>query len=139
MASAFDDLDALRRLVGGGSRDLAGVIACVGPDQFEPVEALADAVENQDCAVSVLDPGGMDDHSQRHALGVDHGVRLAPLHPLTGIITHCVCLTFLTSPFSADFKDWLSMTPALGLASRPSRSRSAKRNASQIASHTPCR
>ena len=43
------------------------------------------------------------------------------------------------SPFSADLSEQLSMTPALGLASRPSRSRSAARSSSQIASHTPRR
>lgn len=116
---------------------LASLIARVGPDQFEPVEALADAVENQGGAVSVLDAGGMDDDPQGQALGVNQGVDPAPLHPLAGVITHCVCFTFLTTPFSADFSDWLSITPALGLASRPNRSRNAMRNSSQIASHAP--
>ena len=58
---------------------------------------------------------------------------------LAGVVTHCVCFTFRASPFSADLSEQLSMTPALGLASRPSRSRRASRSSSQIASHMPSR
>ena len=65
-------------------------------------------------------------HAQGQAFGIDQSVDLAPFHPLAGVITHCVCFTFRASPFSADLSDWLSMTPALGLASRPSRSRRAQ-------------
>jgi hypothetical protein len=64
-------------------------------------------------------------HAQWQAFGIDQSVDLAPLHLLAGVMTHCVSFTFRTSPFSADLSDWLSMTPALGLASRPSRSRKA--------------
>ena len=109
------------------------------PDEFEPIEALADTIEDQGGAIPVLNGGGVNHHPQGQAFGIDQSVDLAPFHPLAGVITHCVCFTFRASPFSADLSEQLSMTPALGLASRPSRSRSAARSSSQIASHTPRR
>ena len=51
--TAFD-LHPQRRLRGDGVFDLAGVVAAVGPDEFEPIEALADTIEDQGGAVPVL-------------------------------------------------------------------------------------
>ena len=56
------------------------------------------------------------------AFGIDKGVQFATLQLLAGVVTHCVVLT---APFSAAFSVWLSNTAAVGLASRPSRSRKA--------------
>ena len=106
----------------------AGVVAAIGPDEFEPIEALADAVKHQGGAVPVLNGGGVNHHAQGQAFGIDESVDLAPLHLLAGVITHCVRFAFRASPFSADLSEQLSMTPALGLASRPSRSRRAARS-----------
>ena len=41
----FDDLDAQAGLLRDGFGHLARVVATVGPNQFEPVETLADLVE----------------------------------------------------------------------------------------------
>jgi hypothetical protein len=45
VVGTFGDLHTQRRLRGDGVFDLAGVVAAVGPDEFEPIEALADAVD----------------------------------------------------------------------------------------------
>src|SRR5512136_2207744 len=103
-----------------------GIVAPVGPDEFEPVEPLADLVEDQGRSIAVLNAGGMNDHTHRQTLGVDQGVDLAALHLLSGVVSHCVIFTpVFAAPFSAGFSDWLSMTAAVGLASRPRCSRKA--------------
>ena len=48
--------------------DLAGVVAAIGPDEFEPIEALADAVQHQGCAISVLNGGGVNHSRSGRAL-----------------------------------------------------------------------
>lgn len=110
------------------------VVAIVRPDQFEPRKAVADVVEDKRRAVAVLDAGGMNDGPQRQAFGVDKGVNLAPLDLLSGVIAY---LAIKTAPFSAAFSVWLSMTAAVGPASRPSCSRKVMCSSSQMASHTP--
>src|SRR6202020_2792944 len=108
--------------------------------KLQPWKALADLVENQRRAIAVLYAGGVDDHPQRQAFDVDEGVDFAPLHLLSGVITHCVFFTPARgSPFSAAFSDWLSRIAAVGLASRSSASRSAMWSSSQMRSQTPSR
>ena len=132
----LDDLDPEVGDPGDGLIDLAGVVAAVGPDQLEPWEARADLVEDEGGAVAILGAGGVDDDAHRQTQGIDQGVDLAAFHLLAGVVTHGVVFA---APFSADFSDWLSRTAALGLASRPSRSRSAVCSSAQIASQTPSR
>jgi hypothetical protein len=62
VVGAFDNLDAQRRLLGDRELGLASVVAAIGPDEFEPLEALADAVNDQGGAIPVLDGGGMNNH-----------------------------------------------------------------------------
>jgi Glycosyl hydrolases family 2, TIM barrel domain len=71
-----DDLHAQRRLRGDCAFDLAGVVAAIGPDELEPVEALADAIKQQGGTVPVQDGGGVDHHAQRPAFGIDQSVDL---------------------------------------------------------------
>lgn len=136
VVAPFDDLDPEGGNLGGGLIDLSGVVASVGPDQFEPWEAVADLIEHQAGTVAILDAGGVDDDPHRQPEGIDQGVDLAALHLLAGVVAH---RAVVAAPFSADFSDWLSRTAALGLASRPCRSRSAMCSSAQIASQTPSR
>ena len=76
----------------------------------------------------------MNDGPQRQAFGVGKGVESCALDLLSGVIA---CLAIKTAPFSAAFSVWLSMTAAVGLASRPSCSRKVMCSCSQMASHTP--
>ena len=109
------------------------VVAIVRPDQYEPGEPI-DFVEDEDGPIPILDAGGMNDDPKRQAFGVDKGVALAPLDLFSGVIAY---LAVKTAPFSAAFNVWLSMTAAVGLASRPSCSRSVMCSSSQMASQTP--
>ena len=123
-------------MLGDGGVDLPGVVAGVGPDQIEKREAAPHLVEHQRRPVTVLDRGRVDDNAERQAFGVDQRVDLAPLHLLRGVEAYAAVRT---TPFSADFTDWLSSTAALGLASRPSCSRTAACSFAQIAAHVPSR
>ena len=110
------------------------VVAIIRPDQFEPGKAVADFIEDERRAIAVLDTGGMNDGPQRQALRIDQRVNFAPLDLLSGVIAY---LAVKTAPFSAAFSDWLSMTAAVGLASRPMSSRNVMWSSSQMASQTP--
>src|SRR3954454_14346708 len=123
-------------MLGDGGVDLPRVVGPVGPDQLEPGKAVAYLVENQHGPVAVLDVGGVDDDAQRQSFGVDERVDLAALHLLGSVVAYTAVAA---APFSADFTDWLSSTAALGLASRPRRSRSVPCSVLQIADHVPSR
>jgi len=113
---------------------LPRVVAIIRPDQFEPGKAVADFIEDERRAIAVLDASGMNDGPQRQALRIDQRVNFAPLDLLSGVIAY---LAVKTAPFSAAFSDWLSMTAAVGLASRPMSSRNVMWSSSQMASQTP--
>jgi hypothetical protein len=74
----------------------------------------------------------MHDHTEQQSLRVDPNVALAPLDLLGGVIA-------ARPPFSVVFTLWLSMMAAVGLASRPSLSRSIVTRWWRILSHTPWR
>lgn len=97
-------------------------MAGIGPHELEPGEPAADALEHEGGPVPVLHPGREDHDPERQALGVDERMELAPLQALAGVVNH---LVVLRAPFSADLIVWLSRIAALGLASRPNRSRKA--------------
>src|SRR5271170_3045795 len=136
VVAPLDDLHAQQRHLCHRRVNLPGVVAAIGPDQFEPREAPAYLVEHQPRAVAVLDRGRVDNHPHRQSLGIDQGVDFAAFHLLASVVTH---LVVSAAPFSADFNDWLSITAADGLASRPIRSRSAMCSSAQIASQVPSR
>jgi hypothetical protein len=113
---------------------LPRVVALIRPDQFEPGETLADFIKNEGRPITILDTRGVNDDPYRQPFSIEERMDLAPFHLLAGVVAY---LAIKTAPFSADFKLWLSMTAAVGLASRPSFSRNVISNSSQIASQTP--
>jgi hypothetical protein len=134
VVAALDDLKAQHRNFGDGSLDLPSIIAIIGPDEFEPGEAIADLVEDEGRPVTILDTRGVNDDPYWQSFSVDERMDFAPLDLLAGVIAY---LAVKTAPFSAAFSAWLSMTAAVGLASRPRRSRKVMCSSSQMASHTP--
>ena len=120
VVGALDDLQSQTRDFGDGIDDPMRVVAAVGPDQLQPRVALADLAQHQSRAIAILDAGGMNYDPDWQPLGVDERVKLAALHLLAGVVPH---LAVAAAPFSADLSDWLSRTPAVGLAARPSFSR----------------
>lgn len=134
VVGTLDDFQSQARDFGDGIDDLVRMIAAVGPDELEPGVALADLIQHQSRAVAILYSGGMDHDPDRQPFGVDERVKLAALHLLCGVVTY---LVVSAAPFSADLSDWLSRTPAVGRASRPSFSRNWACRCAQMTSQTP--
>ena len=78
------------------------------------------ATEHQQRAVAVLDAVRMDHGGEDQPEGVDQEIALLALDLFARVIDRRIDAR---PPFSAFFTLWLSITPALGEASRPSRSR----------------
>ena len=76
--------------------------------------------QNQNAAVTILDVRRMDHGMQQQAYRVDKDMPLLAFDLLAGIIAGRIDRG---PPFSALFTLWLSMTQAVGLASRPACSR----------------
>jgi hypothetical protein len=73
----------------------------------------------------------MDLNLEQAPVGVGQDVPLAPRDPLARVVA-------ARAPFWSPVRtDWLSMIAAVGLASRPTRSRSAIGTAWWMRSHTP--
>lgn len=91
-------------------------IATIGEDVAQPREGASDRAQKRGCAVAILDIRRMDDRADQQSAGVGEDVSLA-------------ALIFLPAskprgpPASVVLTDWLSITPADGLASRPATSR----------------
>jgi len=80
--------------------------------------------------IGILDVRGMHDHAEQHSLRVHRDVTLAPLQPLGRIPA-------TRPPFAVVLTLWVSMTAAVGLASRPSASRSMTTKWWRMLSHKP--
>jgi hypothetical protein len=72
----------------------------------------------------------MDDHAQQQARGVDRDVALPALDLLGRVVA-------ARPPFSVVFTLWVSTIAAVGLGSRPSRSRSITTRRWRMLPHTP--
>ena len=79
IVGALDDLQFQAGDFGDGIDNLMRVIAAIGPDQLKPWMALADLVEHQSRAVTILDASGMDDDPDRQPFGVNERVKFAAL------------------------------------------------------------
>ena len=102
----------------------------IGPDYLEPRESAQQFGQHQFGSIPVLDVGGMNHHVQEQSSGVHYDVALASRHPLARVIA-------ARPPFSVVFTDWLSMMAPLGVASRPSGSRTMGRSASSTCCQVP--
>jgi hypothetical protein len=126
MVGSLDDFDPPLTPIGEQRVQALALIGAVRPDQAEPREQSAQTCENQKGAIAILDIRGMNNRVQRETLGVDDDVTFASLDILARVLPHRIDRG---PPFSADLTDWLSIIPALGLDSRPMRSRSFMNNA----------
>ena len=118
---ALDDLEHPTTGAGSRSRGAGSLITGIGEDALDEGEKAAGAsIENQPRPVAVLNIGGMDDDVQQEAERVDQDMALAPSDLLARIKPLRVKRG---APFCAALALWLSMIAAVGLASRPSRSR----------------
>jgi hypothetical protein len=118
---AFDDLKHPVACGGDNTGRLRSLVTGVGKDARDEWKALARPPEKGADTIAVLNVGGKDLDAQEQAERVDENVPLAAGDFLRRIIA----LRVLRPPFCAALALWLSSTAALGLASRPSRSRTA--------------
>ena len=130
LGGAFDQLDP----PGGIGHGPAQLLATVGAPRFregrlgedrlqEGKEPARLAVQDQAGAVAVLQVGRMHDDREDQAEGVDEEMALLAFDLFARVIARRVDAR---PPFSALFTLWLSITPALGEASRPSSSRTMR-------------
>jgi hypothetical protein len=120
VGGAFDQLDPPGG-IGHGPAQLFAAVGAVGEDRLQKGKEPARlAVQNQKGAVAVLQVGRMDGDGKDQAEGIDEEMALLAFDLLARVIARRVDVR---PPFSAPFTLWLSITPALGEASQPSRSR----------------
>ena len=117
-------------------------IGGIGPDQLEPGEPAQQLAQHQLGAVPVpvswhgAGSGCWPHVPLRPRAGrwyprrIHYDVAFAPRYLLAGVVAP-------RPPFSVVFTDWLSMMAALGVASRPSLSRTWLRSASSTRSQVP--
>ena len=113
---AADD-DQRQSEQGTGEQDRQPIVDAVGKDDLKPAVEMLDLLQQIPGAVGVLDIGGMDEDTEQEAGGIDPDMALAALDLLGGIVA-------ARAPFSVVLTLWVSMMTAVGLASRPSVSRS---------------
>jgi hypothetical protein len=106
------------------------LLALVGPDQAQPREPPQRPPQHQLGAVGFLDIRRMDHDNQQQPQRVDEDVALAAVYLLGGVVA-------ARPPLSVVLTDWLSRIAALGVANRPSATRSSSRKAAWIASQVP--
>src|SRR3954454_6617188 len=113
-----------------GQQGREPVVGAVGEHRLQPrVEPLQAPEEIAD-AVGVLHVGGVDDDAEQQARGVERDVALAAPYFLGRVPA-------ARPPFSVVLTLWVSTIAAVGLGSRPSRSRSITTRWWRIASQTP--
>lgn len=104
-----------------GPAQLFAAVSAVGEDRLQKGKELAGvAVEDQKGAIAVLQVGRMNGDGKDQTEGIDEEMAFLAFDLLARVIARRVDVR---PPFSALFTLWLSITAALGEASRPSRSR----------------
>lgn len=118
---ALDNLDDPIAAAGGGQCGVRPTIACVGKDTLDEREQGSRfLVEHEAGAVAILDIGGVNGSTQQQPERIYENVALLALDLFSRIVAVRIDAR---PPFSALFTLWLSMTAAVGLAWRSSRSR----------------
>src|SRR4051794_12442718 len=113
-----------------GEQDRQPVVDAVREHDPEPAVEPLQPPQQVARAVRVLDVGGVDDHAQEQARGVDRDVPLPAPYLLRRIVA-------ARPPFSVVLTLCVSTIAALGLGSLPSRSRSITTRWWRMPSHTP--
>ena len=119
--NTFDDLDhQATDCCGGAVVEDRPCVGAVGEQFTQERELSEQSGQQEDATVAILNIGGSDEHLQHEAQRVDQEVTLLPLDQLAGIKAVRVDDG---APFFALFTLWLSITQAVGLASRSACSR----------------
>ena len=119
---SFDDLQLPGTGTPHGQRHLASRVAAISKDAFDEREQSSRPPQQVESTIPVLDIGGMNDNVQQQAQRVDQDVPLATLDLLARVVARRI---EPSPPFCAPFAVCKSIIAAVGLASRPSCSRTA--------------
>ena len=119
--AAFDDLDVqIVYRFGGAVAEGRSGIGAIGEQLAQERELSEQCGQQQDAAVAILNIGASHQRVQHQTQGVDQDMTFLALDQLAGIEAMRVDAG---PPFSALFTLWLSITQAVGLASRSACSR----------------
>jgi hypothetical protein len=119
---AFDDLDCPGSCARHGGGHLWALVSAIGVEALDEGKKPTGLAQQLAGAIAILDVAGMDHDAQQEAEGVDEDVALAARDLLARIEALRVDPG---PPFCAALALWLSMMATVGLASRPSASRTA--------------
>ena len=100
--------------------ELRALIAAVGKQLLQKLEFSKHRAQDQNAAIAILNVGRMNERVKQQAYRIDENVPLLALDLFSCIVAMRIDAM---PPFSALFTLWLSMTAAVGLASRPAASR----------------
>jgi len=96
------------------------LVSTVGKEFHQKWKAAEQTSQDQDAAIPILDTGRMNHCVKQEPYRIDKDVALLPLDFLACVVARRINAG---PPFSAPFTLWLSITQAVGLASRPIASR----------------
>lgn len=120
--ASLDDLQPPATGLGDRPGGAWPLVTGIGEDLLDEGKRSACLAQHRTGAVAVLYAGRMHDDAQQEAKRVDQDVTLAAGDLLARVVALRVDRR---PPFCAALALWLSMIAAVGLASRPSRSRTA--------------
>ena len=103
-------------------RHLRSLVAAITDDALNKGEQFAHLAQQRLRSITVLHIGRMHDHAKQQAQRIGQDMALAPENLLARVIARGIKRR---APFCAPFALWLSMIAVVGLASRPSCSRTA--------------
>ena len=99
---------------------LWSLIAAIGEQLLKKRKFPEQCAQDESASIAILNVSAMDDGVKQQAYRVDENMPLFAFNLLARIIAMRIDAA---PPFSALFTLWLSMTAAVGLASRPASSR----------------
>ena len=121
MIGALDDLHIhLRHYFCNGAAKQRALIAAIGVEFRQERIQAEHGSHHERAAVAILNVSSMNDGMDQQALRIDENVPLLALNLLSCVVARRINRS---PPFSALLTLWLSMTAAVGLASRPIASR----------------
>jgi hypothetical protein len=99
---------------------LGTLVAAIGEQSLKKWKFPEQRAQDENAAITILNVRAMNDGVKQQAYSVDKNMSLLAFDLLARVIAMGIDTA---PPFSALFTLWLSMTAAVGLASRPSASR----------------
>jgi hypothetical protein len=138
VSGAFDDLDGPLAGFGECLAQVEAVVDTVGEKMASPGKQLVHGLDDKLGAITILDISGVHLGTDQQTASIGNDVALAAHSLRWGRLLIFLAASYPRGPpLSVVLTDWVSMTPADGLASRPAASRACSSNSKLIFSNTP--